>query len=155
MTKSAFGVRSVALASQGMLAGTDVLTADGALAVEHLAAGDRIVTRSGLRVLRGVTVQVVRRAALVRFGVDILGVGRPEAAVLVPAGQTVLIRDWRARAMYGCAQALIPAARLVDGQLIRAEAHGDLRLFGLHFDGPEVIYAGGLELGCVPQVVAA
>lgn len=155
MTQAAFKLDQIALDLQGLVAGTRILTADGALPVEYLGPGDRIVTRSGLRVLQAVTVQRVRRAAMVRIGHDTLGVGRPEADVLVAAGQNVLIRDWRAQAMYGCAQAMIPAARLVDGQLIRAEALSDVRLFGLQFDGPEVIYAGGLELGCVPQVVAA
>ncbi|WP_132601814.1 hypothetical protein [Rhodovulum adriaticum] len=37
-----------------MTAGTIVLTLDGALPVEYLAAGDRIVTRAGARVLRDI-----------------------------------------------------------------------------------------------------
>lgn len=37
----------------GIALGTHVLTADGSLPVEYLQAGDRIVTRSGMRTLRG------------------------------------------------------------------------------------------------------
>ncbi|MBU2935504.1 MULTISPECIES: Hint domain-containing protein [Pacificibacter] len=36
----------------GILRGTHVLTADGTLPVEYLEAGDRIVTRAGMRTLR-------------------------------------------------------------------------------------------------------
>ena len=140
---------------QGVLAGTVVLTADGALPVEFLSAGDRIATRSGLRTLRGVAVQVVRRAAMVRIGTDTLGQGRPACETVVPAGQGILIRDWRAQALYGKPQAIVPAARLVDGTLIRSEAHTDVRLYALQFDFAEVIYAGGLELSCTPETVAA
>lgn len=146
-------VKAMSLDVQGMVAGTMVLTADGALPVEYLAAGDRIVTRSGLRVLRGVAVQVVRRAALVRIGADTLGVGRPEGDVLVSAGQPVLIRDWRAQAMFGVPQAMIEARRLVDGHLIRAQSKTDVQVHLLQFDRSEVIYAGGLELGCAGQPV--
>lgn len=36
----------------GLPAGTIILTLDGALPVEYLAAGDHIITRAGARVLR-------------------------------------------------------------------------------------------------------
>lgn len=38
----------------GLPTGTVVLTADGALPVEYLSPGDRIVTRAGMRVLRDI-----------------------------------------------------------------------------------------------------
>jgi len=155
MMNLAFAVDDSALTLQGLTAGTDVLTAEGALAVEHVSAGDRIVTRSGLRSLRAVSVRIVRCAAMVCIGVDTLGVGRPDRETLVPAGQHLMIRDWRATAMFGKPHAMIPAVRLVDGRLIRAAAQTDVRLFSLYFDGPEVIYAGGLELGCFAQTIPA
>lgn len=153
MAKAAFKVKEVSLDLHGMVAGTVVLTADGAMPVDYIAVGDRVVTRSGLRPVRAVSVVTARRAAMVRIGTDTLGVGRPETEVLVTAGQTVLVRDWRAQAMFGTQQALIAAHRLVDGHLIRAEARSDVRLFSLQFDATDVIYAGGLELGCVLQPV--
>ncbi|MGL6210720.1 MAG: Hint domain-containing protein [Paracoccaceae bacterium] len=140
---------------QGILAGTVLLSADGTLPVEHLVIGDRIVTRSGLREVRQIDVQVVDRAHVVRIGQDMLGVGRPEIETLVAPGQTLLIRDWRAKALFGTAQALIPAERLVDGTLIRRETLRNARLFTLRFDRAEVVYAGGMELGCTPVTVSA
>lgn len=155
MAQSASKVKTISPDLHGILAGTGVLTADGEMPVEFVMTGDRIVTRSGLRVLRRVQAQVLRRAVLVRIGAETLGVGQPAEDVLVPAGQPVLVRDWRAQAMFGTTQALVAARRLVDGHWIRAEAGKNVRLFALRFDSPEVIYAGGLELGCTPQPVLA
>lgn len=39
---------------QGLSVGTIIYTSDGALPVEFLNEGDRIVTRAGMRVLRGI-----------------------------------------------------------------------------------------------------
>ncbi len=39
-------------APAGLTAGTVVLTMDGAMPVEFLCSGDRIITRAGMRVLR-------------------------------------------------------------------------------------------------------
>ncbi|MBU2868442.1 Hint domain-containing protein [Pacificibacter marinus] len=49
----------------GIALGTHVLTADGTLPVEYLEAGDRIVTRSGLRTLRGIDTPAPRMFKLV------------------------------------------------------------------------------------------
>jgi hypothetical protein len=56
----------------------------------------------------------------------------------------VLLRDWRARALYDRDQAQVPVARLADGEHISATA-ATVRLFRLEFAQDEVIYAGGLE----------
>jgi hypothetical protein len=155
MKQSAFKVKESSPDVQGIVAWTVVLTAQGAMPVEFVVTGDRIVTRSGLRVLRAVSVQVLRRAALVRIGADTLGIGHPADDILVPAGQLILIHDWRAQAIFGTERGLVAARRLVDGHWIRAEAKTDVRLFTLEFDAPEVVYAGGLELGCALQTATA
>lgn len=155
MAQAALSTNAVSQALQGFAGETGVLTAEGALPVEYLAVGDRIVTRSGLRVLRGVTVQVVRRITMVWIGGDTLGVGRPAASLVIAPGQAILIRDWRAQALFGKAQAMIAAGRLIDGELIRPVAMTNMRLYSLYFDSDEVIYAGGLELGCAAARVAA
>jgi hypothetical protein len=135
-------------AAGGLAEGAEVLTPAGAVAVETLAPGDRIVTRAGTRVLRGVSMRELRRARLVRISARALGPDRPERDVAVAADQPMLVRDWRARALRGVDRALMPAARLADGEYIRAEARSGARLYTLHFDAPEVIYVHGLELGC-------
>ena len=134
---------------RGLAAGTVVLTLAGALPVEHLTAGDRIITRSGARTLRAIRSEAVASARMVRVCASALGIDQPEDDLLLAADQPVLIRDWRAKAMKGVSQAMMPAAALVDGEYIRAEAVSGQRIFTLEFDAPVVIYAGGLELATV------
>jgi hypothetical protein len=138
----------------GIAIGTEVMTLEGALPVEYLCPGDRILTRSGTCRLRALSMTRIQNARVVRISESTLGVDRPAAAIVVTREQPILIRDWRAKALYGAAQAMIPARRLVDGEYIRAEVVADLRLYTLHFDAPEVIYAGGLELECCPEAAA-
>ncbi|MCR8723607.1 Hint domain-containing protein [Frigidibacter sp. ROC022] len=126
----------------GFSAGTLILTLDGELPVEHLGVGDRVITRSGARAVTGVSAEMVKGAFTVRP--HRLGHDRPEATMSLGPGQELLLRDWRARALYRQDQARIPVARLVDGEYI-TRAAGPLRLFRLEFAQDEVIYAGGLE----------
>lgn len=138
----------------GVAMGTRVLTLQGALAVEYLEPGDRVITRAGARTLRAVESLVLRDAAVVTVAAGALGHDRPEAPLCLPAGQPVMLRDWRAQALYGCREAAVPAARLVDGEFLRAESRAELRLFRLVFDAPEVIYADGVELTCAAAAEA-
>lgn len=140
---------------QGITAGTTVMTLEGELPVQFLAPGDRIITRAGARTLRDVEVSVVTDLPMVRISASALGHDRPADDLFVAPGQPILIRDWRAKALYGAAQAMVPAARLVDGEYIRDEVVAEARLFTLRFDDAVVIYAGGLELACAPATVAA
>ncbi|WP_374430194.1 Hint domain-containing protein [Tabrizicola sp.] len=135
-------------AQPGILAGTMVRTLDGVLPVEYLTPGDRIVTRNGARRLTSVSVQARKMVDLVRIRASTLGHDRPEQDLLVSPGQPILIRDWRARAIFGTPVAAIPASRLADGEFVCLESHRQVRLFTLRFDEDEVIYAEGLELAC-------
>jgi hypothetical protein len=132
----------------GVVAGTHIRTLDGLLPVDYLQPGDRIVTRSGARRLVAVSVLRRRGLDLVRLRASTLGHDRPETDLLVAPGQRLIIRDWRARALYGAAVAAIPAARLVDGEFILHERVASARLFSLRFDADEVIWAEGLEIDC-------
>lgn len=135
-------------AHPGMLAGTMVRTLDGVLPVEYLTPGDRIVTRNGARRLTSISVQARKMIDLVRIRASTLGHDRPEQDLLVSPGQPILIRDWRASAIFGSPVAAIPASRLADGEFVCLETHRQVRLFTLRFDEDEVIYAEGLELAC-------
>ena len=112
-----------------VIAGTPVLTLEGELPVEFLQPGDRILTRAGARRLVQVAVSVVRNARVVRIAHGTLGVDCPTEDVTVSAAQQILVRDWRAKAMFGQPQAMIAASRLADGEYIRAETHCHLELF--------------------------
>jgi hypothetical protein len=150
-----FETADLVAVAHGIALGCTILTLDGEIPVEYLAPGDRILTRSGARRLRSVEMTVVRHARVIRIAAGTLGMDRPGADMIVTPDQPILIRDWRARALYGAASAMVPAARLADGEYIRAEVMDEVRFYTLRLDGPEVIYAGGLELACVPETVAA
>jgi hypothetical protein len=139
----------------GLVIGTGVMTMDGEIPVEFLNAGDRILTRAGARRLASVSVQVVADQKMVHIGAGTLGHDRPCAQTIVPLDQMILIRDWRAKALYGAAQVLVAASRLADGEFIRVETVAEARVFTLEFETDVVIYAGGLELACLRETVTA
>lgn len=131
----------------GIPATLEVLTQRGKVRAGRLMPGMRVITReAGAATLR----RMVRRPAPacarhVRVCRDALG-GKPDHDLVLPAGQRVLVRDWRARALWGAANARVEVARLIDGTLITwtEEAAGDL--VELSFDGIATVYAAGLEL---------
>ncbi|RYI34928.1 MAG: hypothetical protein EON48_01465 [Acetobacteraceae bacterium] len=125
-----------------------VRTLDGVLPVEYLTPGDRIVTRAGMRRLASISVQSRKVVDLVRIRASTIGHDRPDQDLLLSPGQPVVIRDWRAQALYGVTAAAIPASRLADGEYVCLETHRNVRLFTLRFDEEEVIFAEGLELSC-------
>ncbi len=136
----------------GFPVGTSILTADGDLPVEYLTAGDRIVTRNGgMTPLLSITASTHSTRA-VKIAAGSFGAQGPEIDCVLPADQPVLVRDWRAQALFGQAQAMTTAAQLVDREFITDIGPRRLVLFKLEFDRPRVVYAGGLELGTEAQV---
>ena len=135
-------------AHSGLCADTIILTMDGELLARDIAPGERIITRdAGMVKLLGVRrKRVVCDAVLIKAGS--LGHTRPAEDITLPCGTEILIRDWRAIAMYGAAQALIPAHDLQDGEFIKVLPKQELEIVEFIFDKPHVIYAGGLEVGC-------
>lgn len=149
------GSKNGAVVDHGLAIGTQVLTMDGALPVEFLTPGDRIVTRMGSRKLTSIEVTLVQNARVIRIAADTLGVDRPMEETCVSPDQPILVRDWRAKAMTGNATAMIPAARLADGEYIRMETVSEMRFYTLRFEEDAVINAGGLELACTTAKVEA
>ena len=137
-----------------VVSGTPVLTLEGEMAVDYLQPGDRILTRDGARRLVQIAVSVVRNARVVKIAHGTLGVDSPTEDITVSAAQQILVRDWRARAMFGRPQSMIAASRLTDGEYIRTETLPEARFFTLTFKDDAVIYAGGLELACFAMVNA-
>jgi hypothetical protein len=139
----------------GLSGGTVVATCEGLLPVDFLEPGDRVVTRAGMRILRAVRVHRYSGPA-VSISASALGHDRPEQDLTLPAHTPILVRDWRAGAIYGVDQAFVPAARLIDGEYVRAGVVRGMRLYELVFDTPEVVYAEGVEIACgVSDEVAA
>ncbi len=127
----------------GLAAGALVMTLDGELPVEHLSPGDRVITRdSGVAILRDVS--VVENVETYEITASSIGHDRPQNAVTVAADQKILLRDWRAKAMFGTAEALVPVSRLADGEFVKSA--GVAKLFVLEFDRDHILYVDGLEL---------
>ncbi|MEB8388032.1 Hint domain-containing protein [Rhodobacteraceae bacterium KMM 6894] len=130
----------------GLVSGSIVLTLDGELPVEHLLPGDRVVTRdTGVAVLKSVHRHQWRGRA-VRILAGSLGDTRPDRDVVLPEIQQMLVRDWRAKALFGLRQAAVPAGALLDGEYISCEGMTTMTLHELRFETSHVIYADGLEL---------
>lgn len=142
------------IAHTGLVAGSILLTADGEIPVEYLSPGDRIITRNaGLVPLRAVeSIRVTEEA--VKIAAGSLGDTKPTHHVMLPAAQMVLIRDWRAQALRGASQAVMPAGCLIDDEFITSLGMREMTLVRLGFDAPYVIYADGLELS-VPAMTKA
>lgn len=130
----------------GIAAGTKVMTLDGEMPVEFLTAGDRVITRdTGMAVLKNVRTRKVA-CDVVHVCAGSLGHNRPEHDVALPSGQQILIRDWRAEALFGKKTALVSAEQLVDGEYVRSMGKGVMTVYELEFDTDHIIYAGGLEM---------
>lgn len=134
------------IAHVGLVSGTLLLTSDGEIPVEYLSPGDRIITRNaGLVELTAIQSYRTTDEA-VKIAAGSLGDTKPTHHVIIPAAQMVLVRDWRAKALRGAAQAVMPAGCLIDDEYITSLGPREMTLVRLGFEAPHVVYADGLEL---------
>ena len=133
--------------TSGLPSDSYILTLDGEKPVSDLCAGDRVITRDcGVARVTSVSSRKCTTRA-VRILAGSLGHTRPERDVILPSGQPVLIRDWRASALFGAARAAMVAAhRLIDGEFITNAGAQELTLYEIAFDRPHILYVDGLEL---------
>jgi hypothetical protein len=134
----------------GVPEGTVILTLDGEMPVHFLMPDDRIITRNSgtARLIRVEPVTVCTHAVQVAAGS--LGSTRPDITMTLPAGQLILIRDWRAMALFGQPQAVVPVGALVDDAFICDLGVIEMQLYQMVFERDQVVYAGGLELMSTP-----
>ena len=135
-------------ARRGMLWDSLVVTMAGLQPVQSLQVGSVVVTRhSGAAMIKRVEqISCMCRGIYVLAGS--LGHRKSDRDSLLPAGQPVLVRDWRARALTREGEALIPAKALTDGEFVRDVGLLPMTLFQITLDRPGVLYADGMELGC-------
>ncbi|MDA7424735.1 Hint domain-containing protein [Thalassococcus lentus] len=142
-------------AQNALAAGTVVLTLDGALPVEFINEGDRVITRdSGMAVVRKVR-RTTQRSKAIAIKAGSLGNNRPDRDAVLPANQEILVRDWRAEALFGASQALVSASRLVDGEFVRDLGTREIDMIELIFDTPHILYADGLEVASATAETAS
>ncbi|NCO22395.1 MAG: hypothetical protein GW905_10445 [Rhodobacterales bacterium] len=138
---------AVAPALSGLCGGTSVLTLRGEIPVEDLVTGDRVITRdSGVAVLRAIEVTEVE-VNPIRILAGSLGHTRPDRDMTVLPDAQLHLRDWRAMALFGRLNALVPASRLIDGEFVAQQPRCRMRVHTLTFDAPHIIYCDGVEIG--------
>lgn len=133
--------------SAGLVSGARILTLRAMQPVEKLRVGDSVITRArgAVRVTEIKTVSLVTRAVYIIAGS--IGHYRKDRDALVAADQTVLLRDWRARALFGQKSALVRASALIDGEFVRDLGQQAITLHRIYCGTPQIIFADGLELG--------
>lgn len=120
---------------QGLAPGALVVTLAGERPVDHLRAGDIIVTRdSGPVVLEGIRL-VPASGAAIRIEPGAFGADLPEAPVDLPPDALILPRD---------AGDLCPAAALTDDGRGQCVAGADM-VYQLVFERRHIIYVSGLQ----------
>ncbi len=130
----------------GLVAGTLILTKDGALPIEFLNIGDRIISRAhGMVTLTEFSARTDTQH-MVRVYPGALGPNRPDFATMMPSSQRVLLRDHRVRQFSPASQVVVPVGCLVDDATIVDMGRRETRLFRLGFDRPEIVYADGIEV---------
>ncbi|AZV79066.1 hypothetical protein EBB79_15095 [Parasedimentitalea marina] len=135
----------------GLVRDTVVLTRSGEVLVQHIQADHHIVTRDAGLVRVQIVVHQHVMSPTISVAAGSLGDTRPEHEMILPANQQILIRDWRAQALFGCNQALVPASSLVDGEYICHQGQQMLDLYSVHLERLHVIYAGGLEVASATE----
>lgn len=138
---------SAQIASHGFPVGTLILTQHGPLPVDALQPGDMLETRNGgLQPLLQITT-LSRTCRAIKFQAGCFGARGPAQDMLLPEAQPVLIRDWRARAMFGQSQAMVRAGQLVDDTFIEDIGPRRLTLYQLDLGRARIVQGFGIDLG--------
>lgn len=125
--------------------GTRILTPDGPVAIEHLSAGDRVITRSGTKTIRwiGSSLKQARgKLAPIRIRAGSLGNGLPARDLLVSRQHRIVVSSELAQRKFGTSEVLISAVKLTE--LEGVEIVSGMRLveyFHMLFDKHEIVYA--------------
>ena len=132
--------------SKGFAHDARIVTTRGMRRVQELRVGDRLITRgNGV-----VAIDRLEQRSLVTNAVYFLagsiGHHQPDRDSLLPAGQAVLVRDWRAHAFGRLPEVLATADTLIDGEYVRRLGMVPITLYSVFCGKPQVLYADGMEL---------
>lgn len=129
----------------GVPAGSSILTNAGELPIEYVGAGDKAITRDrGMAEITQID-PVDYRGPVVRLTTGTFGKASPDREVMMPADQLILLRDWRAKMLFGVDEVMVPLHRLVDDEFITLIPNGQITLFQISLTAGHILYANGLE----------
>src|SRR5690606_26039100 len=137
--------------------GTVIATTAGAVAVEDLVPGMKVLTSEGaehtitwigsMTLYPAQSVPRAETATLTRITADAFGHGRPMPDVVLGPRARLLIRDGRCRNVVGGDTALAPVRSFVDGvSIIEVTPAAPVTVFNLVLDRHAAVRAAGLEV---------
>jgi hypothetical protein len=136
--------------------GTRLWTDRGEVAIEHLAVGDRLLTRddgpreviwSGERRMSGARLFALPEQRPIRLRAGSLGFDRPDGDLVVSPEHRVLVSGPATRDLWGETEVLVRAGDLVGGDGVTVD-HSLRETWYIHLmlDRHQVIWANGLEV---------
>ena len=135
--------------------GTMIATPSGPRPIESLRPGDKVNTMdsgpqdilwTGHRRLSGARLHAMPQLRPVRFRAGALGIGRPDADLIVSPQHRMLVRSAAARALFRTDEVLVAAEHLLNGHSIAVDRDmRDVTYIHVLFARHNVIWANGLE----------
>ncbi|MEM8977900.1 MAG: Hint domain-containing protein [Pseudomonadota bacterium] len=126
--------------------GARIATPTGLRPACSLRPQDRVVCRNSgaLRVESCATAKEI--GALCKISLSAYACQPLARALVLPGDQHLVLRDWRATALFNRSEANVRVERLIDGDLIRQVPPNPAPFVLLNFSAPVILYAEGLEL---------
>ncbi|MEJ8561674.1 Hint domain-containing protein [Yoonia sp. GPGPB17] len=126
------------------VSGTEIMTPDGPVRIEDIAAGDLVLTRDhGAQPVRWAASQTV--SGMGRLAPVTIGAGRYGArkALSVSPQHRVLVTGWQAELLFGEAEVLVPAKALIDDHAVRRAPCRKVTYHHLLFDTHQIVESHG------------
>ncbi|TDL76573.1 Hint domain-containing protein [Palleronia sediminis] len=124
--------------------GTRITTAEGAVAIEDLRTGDRVLTRdAGFQSIRWIgrtRVPADGHLAPIRFAQGAIGNTR---ALRVSPQHRILLAHRQLGLYFDEAEVLVPARMLVNGRTITVDPGGEVEYHHMLFDDHQIVFAEG------------
>ena len=134
---------------------TRIATEDGPRAIRLLRPGDQVLTKdngpqpilwSGQRRMSGARLYAMPQLRPIRFRAGALGVGRPDADLLVSPQHRMLVRGAAAQALFNADEVLVAAEDLVnDGSITVDHTLREVTYVHIMFEAHQIVFANGLE----------
>lgn len=138
----------------GFIAGTRLLCSDGLIPVEFVEIGERVITRDAGTVRVTEINRKIVETHFIKFQPQALDETSPIAELMLPHDQMMLVRNWRAREIFGADRALVEAKTLVDDLFVEMTEKRKEVLFQISFSSPHILYLEGTEVGSADSIRA-